>query len=101
MFEEESAKTGVLHEKIAEAPKLPICLQAYWESYLELGGSRHGSEAIPVSEIHAFCLMFGIEDAETKHFLIRFINALTAELAEYNEKQRQVKNRLSKLNRGK
>jgi hypothetical protein len=92
-----------LHQKLEKAPDLPEELSPFWQAYQELSGSRVMSEAIPISEINAYCQLYGIRRHDDISMMIAVINALCVELAEFNkiDSERKRKVEQMKANRSK
>jgi hypothetical protein len=63
-----SERTGVVPQGLADAPSLPPHLNYYYQQFQELGKSRrytYGEPlAIPISEIHAHCEFYRLDEAE-------------------------------------
>lgn len=75
---------------LLEKPSLDEIEQYYWRVFQELSASRAARLAvgfIPVSEIFAYCQMFGIEDQNDRSDLLYIIGEMDGAYVEYmNEK---------------
>lgn len=69
-------RTGIVPQGLADPPSLPPHLNYYYQQYQELEKSRNYTYgeplAIPISEIHAHCEFYRLDEAE-RHDLYMYV----------------------------
>lgn len=75
-------------------PTLPPHLWYYRDIYDEVAGSRHYSAngeplPIPISEIHAYCELFGVRGLESRETLLKMIRAMDRAFLDVIRKRRE------------
>lgn len=74
-------QTGVTPASLQNRPTLSTHLWYYREVYSDLSMSRNYTSegmplAIPLSEIHAYCEMFGVTDLGARERLLKMVRAM-------------------------
>ena len=92
MLRERAASTGRVPPALLEKPILDDYEVDLWDAYMALSGSRRlgfgAAGPIPMSEILAYCEMFGIRDVDERELLVAVIQGCDGE---YFEHQKRVK----------
>lgn len=88
-------QTGQPNLTLQNRPVLSPNLWYYRDIYAEVSGSRHYSMdgsplPIPISEVLAYCEMFGVADMDARERLFKMIRTMDNTFREAISKQREV-----------
>lgn len=82
--------TGGVADVIMQMPEVPIWLVPWWQAYRTMAGSRAVGLAagpVPLSEIRAYCDLFGITDPDDIEDLVYIVGEMDDELLQDTPKE--------------
>lgn len=92
---QERAAAGLPTPSLEKMPEVPYYLQWIWEAFSVLSGCRPasigGALAIPMTELHAYCMLKRIDNSDEIDDLIYFIRELDTAYLKWCNSKRQSK----------